>query len=177
MKNRLEGVAIASINEGDGEKILEFYKENGVDLNGYLGKIYLNRPDISVNTYFYCVRNGKVDLFEKEKAEKDFEILTLDEAKALVNTNPYPRTMMVRSAGDDEWHRRTVLFELNGVLFSVSDKNMNDIESCPDGSFMSVDIFAWLEGKECPKELTEIEKIQQQIDDLQEKLEKLKKEY
>jgi hypothetical protein len=95
MNKKLLNTRIEALNEAHGKQIIEFYKSQGFNIGGYCG--CNNRLDGDNRRYYGVKNNGN---FESSFFSTDFTLLTLEEAKLLVQEKTYPRVMLVSNKND-----------------------------------------------------------------------------
>jgi hypothetical protein len=110
MNKKLLNTKIEALTYTLGKVIVDFYKSQGFDTCGYTG--CNNRLDGDNRRYYGVKSNGD---FRNSSFSTDFTLLTLEEAKLLVQEKTYPRVMLVNRENKIETaETRVVFMEKNG---------------------------------------------------------------
>jgi len=105
---KLFGVFIKQTPENR-QELKEFWEANSEDAMRY--KLYYASD---IRPYYGLRTNGDFTLVAKQEClTKDYKILTLPEAKALIQGTPYPKVMWVWDEGETK-KKRVVFMEKNG---------------------------------------------------------------
>jgi hypothetical protein len=132
-KKKLLNTRIEALNEAHGQQIVDFYKSQGFDAGGFFG--CNNRLDGDNRRYYGVKSNGD---FESSFFGTDFTLLTLEEAKLLVQEKTYPRVMLVSNVNNIEAaSQRVVFMEKNGYFLAWENaKTLEEAEN-------ELNIFNW----------------------------------
>jgi len=137
MNKKLLNTRIEALTPEHGKQIIEFYKSQGFNIDDYTG----NNNKLQGDTYRYYGVNV-IGNFYGSKFNIDFKILTLEEAKLLVQEKTYPRVMLVNSENDIKTaSQRVVFMEKNGKYLAWYDvKTLKEAEKIMN---VAVWDFAW----------------------------------
>ena len=137
MNKKLLNTRIEALTGALGKVIVDFYKSQGFDTSGYTG--CNNRLDGDNRRYYGVKSNGDFGAFS---FSTDFTLLTLEEAKLLVQEKTYPRVMLVNSENKIETAiLRVVFIEKNGKYLAWYDvKTLKEAEKIMN---VAVWDFAW----------------------------------
>jgi hypothetical protein len=110
MNKKLLNTRIEALTESHGKEIVEFYKSQGFDIGGYCG--CNNKLNGDKYRYYGTNVNG---FFNNSFFSTNFTLLTLEEAKLLVQEKTYPRVMLVNDENNVKTaSQRVVFMEKNG---------------------------------------------------------------
>lgn len=156
MNQKLNNTCIKCESFEHGTEIVKFYNDNGFISNLYGGNI----------GWYYGVFNG---IFTNYFAiNSDTKLLTLQEAKDLVQENQYPKVMWVSDYEDFSWQSKRVVFmEKNGKFLSWA--NVETIEDAEN----VLDVVRWDYAKDIESE--EENPLKARIEKLEIELNEIKK--
>jgi hypothetical protein len=137
MNKKLLNTRIESLTDAHGKQIIDFYKSQGFDTGGLIG--CNTRLDGDSDRYYGVKSNG---VFNSSSFSTDFTLLTLEEAKLLVQEKTYPRVMLVNSENKIETaSQRVVFMKKNGKYLAWIDaKTLEEAEKINN---VIVWDFAW----------------------------------
>jgi hypothetical protein len=133
MNKNLLNTRIEALTPEHGKQIIEFYKSQGFNIDDYIG--YNNKLQGDNYRYYGVNVNGN---FYGAKFNIDFKILTLEEAKLLVQEKTYPRVMLVNDENNIKSAvQRVVIMEKNGYFLTWT--NAETLEEAEK----EMDIYHW----------------------------------
>ena len=141
MKNQV----IEVLNEEHGRRVIEYWKEKGVDTSGMLG---IGTKKAGYLWRYYGVIGDKFDNYSIEYVHKyNAEIIELPKEE-----NSFPRVMLVSDDGN-EWHKRVVFMKKCDRFLS-----WNNAETIEDAE-LTYRVASWRYAKDLPEkvELTKSE--------------------
>ena len=137
MNKKLLNTRIEALTYTHGQQIVDFYKSQGFDTGDYIG--CNNRLDGDNRRYYGVKSNGD---FRNSSFSTDFTLLTLEEAKLLVQEKTYPKVMLVSNVNKIETaETRVVFMEKNGKYLAWN--GVETLEEAEDEINVVNWNFAW----------------------------------
>ena len=137
MNKKLLNTRIESLTDVHGIEIIDFYKSQGFDTRGLFG--CNTRLDGDGDRYYGVKSNG---VFDSSSFSTDFTLLTLEEAKLLVQEKTYPRVMLVSRVNKIETaSQRVVIMKKNDKY--IAWEGAETLEEAENEMAVAVWNFAW----------------------------------
>jgi len=137
MNKKLLNTRIESLTDAHGIEIVDFYKSQGFDTGAFCG--YNTRLEGNTHRYYGVKSNGD---FSSSSFSTDFTLLTLEEAKLLVQEKTYPRVMLVSNVNKIKTAKKRVVFmEKNGKYLAWN--GVETLEEAENEMNVGYWDFAW----------------------------------